>query len=373
MTPGRWIFARTRRAVAHAVSGASFERTHDAPTAGPAGTSAGRVAATLGSAARGAPRRRFDPRLYQIACLAGLVLFGVTQLDFEVTPQRIAVAVGACLATQWLGMRLTRQPGFDPRSPLISGLGLAMLLRTNSDLAMALGAAITIGAKFVFRVNGKHIWNPTNLGIVVMMLFGIGWVSPGQWGSVAFFAFLLACCGGLVVNRAARSDVTYAFLGSYIGLLFGRALWMGEPLAIPLHALQNGAFLIFTFFMISDPRTTPDSRAGRLLFAFTVAAFALWIQYGLHRTNGLLWSLAALAMTVPLIDRVLPGPRHRWNATAAEPKAHVRHPRAAEARPAHAFRGAFQPGGPFPDSFDPLLATVNPPRPVRDSQKRRTP
>src|SRR5207253_670307 len=77
------------------------------------------------------------------------------------------------------------------------------------------------------------------------------WVSPGQWGSAAVFAFFLACVGGLVVNRAARSDVTYAFAAAYLGLVFGRSIWLGEPMSIPLHRLENGATLIFTFFMIS--------------------------------------------------------------------------------------------------------------------------
>ena len=73
--------------------------------------------------------------------------------------------------------------------------------------------------------------------------------------------------GGLVVNRAARSDVTFAFITFYMALVFGRSLWLGEPMAIPLHRLENGALLLFTFFMISDPRTTPNSRAGRIVFA----------------------------------------------------------------------------------------------------------
>ena len=82
-------------------------------------------------------------------------------------------------------------------------------------------------------------------------------MSPGQWGSVAFFAFLMACLGGVVVNRASRSDVTYAFIVFYCALLFGRSCYLGEPFAIPLHRLQGGALLLFTFFMISDPKTTP--------------------------------------------------------------------------------------------------------------------
>jgi Na+-transporting NADH:ubiquinone oxidoreductase subunit NqrB len=173
---------------------------------------------------------------------------------------------------------------------------------------------VTIASKFVLRVRGKHLFNPTNFGLVAMMLATGGgvWVSPGQWGSAAFFAFLIACLGGLVVNRAARSDVTYAFLVFYLAVLFGRALWLGQPPAIPLHQLASGGFLIFTFFMISDPKTTPDSRAGRILFALLVALGAGFVHFVLYRPNGLLLSLAFLSPLVPLIDRLLPGPRYVW-------------------------------------------------------------
>ena len=167
-----------------------------------------------------------------------------------------------------------------------------------------LAAVVTIAGKFLIRVNGKHVFNPTNGGIVAMLLLTDQvWVSPGQWGAAAFFAFLMACAGSLVVNRATRSDVTYAFIACYCALVFGRSFYLGEPLAIPLHRLESGALLLFTFFMISDPKTTPDSRAGRVLFAALVAFGAWYIQFRLFRTNGLLWSLAACSTIVPLIDR----------------------------------------------------------------------
>jgi Na+-translocating ferredoxin:NAD+ oxidoreductase RnfD subunit len=143
------------------------------------------------------------------------------------------------------------------------------------------------------------------------------WVSPGQWGSVAFFAFFMACVGGLVVNRAARADVTLAFIACYCALIVGRSLYLGEPLAIPLHRLESGALLLFTFFMISDPKTTPDSRAGRVLFAALVAFGGWYVQFRLFRTNGLLWSLAAWSLIVPLIDWLLPGARYSWTWSPA--------------------------------------------------------
>lgn len=266
----------------------------------------------------GARSRFGDPRLYQILMLSCLLGYGVVQLDLEVHPVRAAVLLGTALLAQYACTRLWRLPAFDPRSALISGLSLCLLLRANSVWLLVLTAVVTIASKFLLRFRGKHIFNPTNFGIVALMLAtGQVWVSPGQWGNAAFFGFLIACLGGLVVNRAARSDVTYAFLAFYLAVLFGRALWLGQPMAIPLHQLQNGAFLIFTFFMISDPKTTPDSRAGRILFALLVALGAGFVHFVLYRPNGLLLSLAFLSPLVPLLDLLLRGERYAWRRSAA--------------------------------------------------------
>ena len=260
---------------------------------------------------------RHDPRLYQIGALASLLLYGMAFLGFDVSAARAALLIGSALAAQLACSRLFGLPSVEVRSALISGLSLCLLLRTNSALLAAVAAFVTIASKFLLRWNSKHVFNPTNFGLVAMMLLTDRvWVSPGQWGSAAFFAFLIACAGILVVRRAARSDVTLAFLGFYALLVLARSLALGEPLAIPLHRLVSGALLLFSFFMISDPKTTPDSRAGRILFALLVAGGAAFVQFRLFRTNGLLWSLALLSPFVPVIDLVLPGRRYRWAAPA---------------------------------------------------------
>jgi Na+-transporting NADH:ubiquinone oxidoreductase subunit NqrB len=262
-----------------------------------------------------------DPRLYQIATLASLLVYGMRWLDFGITSGRVCLLLLTVLATQaigdrWSGVRV------NARSALISGLSLCLLLRTNRTELAILAAVIAIGAKFAIRFRGKHIFNPTNGGLVALLLLTDQvWVSPGQWGSAALFAFLMAGIGGIVVNRAARADVTYAFIGFYCALIFGRSIYLGEPLAIPFHRLESGALLLFTFFMISDPKTTPSSRAGRVLFAGLVAFGAWYVQFRLFRTNGLLWSLAAGSMAVPFIDWLLPGTHYSWSSptTSASP------------------------------------------------------
>jgi len=263
------------------------------------------------------PAQPLDPRLWQIASLAGLLIYGLTGLGFDLAPPQIAVTLITALLVQWVGTRLARLPAFEPKSALISALSLCLLLRTDDPWVAALAAAIAVGSKFAIRVRGKHVFNPTNVALVaVIALTHRAWVSPAQWGDFAFFAFLMACVGGVVVNRAARSDVTFAFLAGYASLLFARMAWLGQKPAVPLHQMENGAFLLFSFFMISDPRTTPDSRAGRIAFGLLVAAGAAFVTFVLYRPNGLLWSLVTLSPLVPLIDRLLPGRRHTWSHPA---------------------------------------------------------
>ena len=104
--------------------------------------------------------------------------------------------------------------------------------------------------------------------------------------------------------------------GLMAALLFARAVWLGDPWAIPLHQLQSGSLLIFTFFMISDPRTSPDSPLGRFLFAFAVAAVAYYLAFFVQMRPALYFALIALSPVTLLIDRVLPAPRFAWTAPA---------------------------------------------------------
>ena len=253
-----------------------------------------------------------DPRWYQIACLSGLLAYGVTFLEFDVTPLRAVAIVATAQLTQYAGSRWKQIP-FDPLSAMISALSLCLLLRAN-HLPVLMGAAvIAIGSKFVLRLGSKHVFNPTNLGIAIaVVLTGDAWISPGQWGNQATLAFLFACLGGFVVHRSDRMDVTFATLLFWSGIVIGRSMWLGEPMTIPLHRLQSGSILLFSFFMISDPKTTPDHRAGRILFAALVCAFAYYWQFKLFNNSGLVWGLVLISPLVPLIDHLLPGPRYTW-------------------------------------------------------------
>lgn len=262
--------------------------------------------------------KRLDPRLYQIACLGLLLIYGLGWRSFDISPAQIVLTLGVALATQAVATRWAGLPFFDAKSALISGISLCLLLRVDQLWLAPAAAVIAVGSKFVFRWRGKHIFNPTNLGVAaVVALSDRAWISPAQWGAGPTIAFLVACLGGMVVNRAARSDVAYAFIGTFAAILFGRAMWIGQPWSVPLHQLESGSLLLFTFFMISDPKTTPNARVARFLFGALVAAGAAFVAFVLFRPSGPIWSLVVLSPLVPLLDRIFPGRRYEWTRPTA--------------------------------------------------------
>lgn len=254
-----------------------------------------------------------DARHIQLTILTLLLAVNLLAVDFGADPLAGLVAMVAALATQALCSRLAGLPGFEWRSAAIAALSLTLLLRGDALWVHAAAAAVAIAAKFLIRVRGKHVFNPSALGIAVLIFAtDHAWVSPGQWGNSLWFATLLALLGSWVLVASRRTDITLFYLLSHCGLLLARAWWLGDPIAIPLNQLQNGSLLLFAFFMISDPRTIPDARLGRFLFAFAVAALAHWLAFAWHLRPALYAALIVLSPFTPLLDRLFPADRFDW-------------------------------------------------------------
>jgi enediyne biosynthesis protein E5 len=257
-----------------------------------------------------------DARHFQIVALSSLLTINFIWLDFGAKPVYSALAISSALATQVVCSRFVGLPRIDLRSALITGLSLSLLLRADEPWLPALAGVVAVASKFVLRIDGKHIWNPAGFAIVMLLLTSNGvWISPGQWGASVWLGSLLAFLAILVLRAARRSDVALFFLGSHAALLLARAYWLGDPLAIPLHQLQSGSLLIFAFFMISDPRTTPDSRLGRLLFALAVALLAHYLAFFMQMRPALYVALIALSPVTLLLDRIIPAKKFEWTPT----------------------------------------------------------
>ncbi len=287
-----------------------------------------------------------DARHFQIFTLGSLVTMLTLWSDFAPSFEVIALTVATALwvqvgctaimnqrlslralseTIQTLDCRVGASPprndekliALDLRSPMITALSLCLLFRAADVLFFPLAAIIGIGSKFLLRYNGKHLFNPSNIAIVILLLLfpHYVWVSPGQWGADMLIAFAMLCFSFLVLFRVNKRDVVLFFIGSYAALIFARAIWLGDPLEIPWHQLQNGALLIFTFFMISDPKTTPDHMLGRFLFALSIAVIGFIMLTQLEIREGLFYALAMVCFATPFIDKYLPARKFEWRTT----------------------------------------------------------
>jgi enediyne biosynthesis protein E5 len=255
----------------------------------------------------------FDARHFQIVALSSLLAVNFTWIDFGAQPLYCALAIVSALATQFVCSRLWQLPQLDLRSPLITGLSLGLLLRADQAWLPVAAGIIAIASKFLLRVDGKHVFNPAGFAIVVLLLASnAAWISPGQWGTGIWLAALIGFLAILVLGAARRADIALFFLVSHAALLVARAAWLGDPFAIPLHQVQSGSLLIFAFFMISDPRTTPDSRLGRFAFALAVALLAHYLAFFMQMRPALYVALIALSPVTLLLDRLLPAKKFEW-------------------------------------------------------------
>jgi enediyne biosynthesis protein E5 len=260
-----------------------------------------------------APSKLADPRIFQILFLGVLLSAGVLWRDFSLHPAQFGLALLAATLTQAVCNRAAGIPGAGVRSAVITGFGLSILLRADSLWVHPAAAAFAIAQKFVLRVRGKHLLNPANSGVLLALTLLPGtWVSGGQWGQDVAMAGWVVAFGTLVVTRARRLDVSWSFLGFWLGAMALRAGVYGYEWAVWQHQLQNGALLLFAFFMISDPMTIPNHPRGRIAHAALVAAVAYAWQYRLYEPNGLLWALFLCSPAVPLWDLAWKAPRFQW-------------------------------------------------------------
>lgn len=257
---------------------------------------------------------REDARHFQIIFLLGFLAYGIAALGWDAEWPRYAALLGTALSAQAVFIRWKRLRWSTLKSAMVTGLGMSILLKSDSMLVVALGAAVAITSKFLIRVDGKHVFNPGNLGIgAAVLLTGDAWVSPGQWGSGAVLAFLVGAAGCMVVLRVGRIDTSIAFLGAYAMLEFARqVIYLGWEPEVWLHRMTNGSLLLFTFFMITDPMTTPKAQGARIGWSVAIAGLAFvmgWVWW-INATP--IWALLVVSAITPILDRIWKGKAFQW-------------------------------------------------------------
>ncbi len=292
---------------------------------------------------------RLDPRDYQILFLSLFLVLGIATRDWTLRPDLILVVMAACLLTQWIAV--STLPNFKEKifnllaqkrnqseavdgslvssakiaslkSAMITALGLSLLLRADHYTTMLLAGFLAILSKFLFQVEHKHFFNPANFGIIAaLILTNDAWVSPGQWGDEGWYALLFAGTGGMVLKRVGRWDTTAAFLGTYAFLEAIRNLWLGWTWDVYCHRLMSGSLLLFALFMITDPRSIPNARSSRLLWAGCIAVLTFILRNQFFISTAFFWALFALSPLSVLLDFIWSAPRFSWSETPTSQEA----------------------------------------------------
>jgi enediyne biosynthesis protein E5 len=266
-----------------------------------------------------------DARYFQIIFLVSLLIFGSLARDFSLSISQVLLtfcsAVGTQAAWQFILKLPNRHNISGYLSALVSTCGIAILVRSDVLWVHPLLACLAMSSKFVLRFgegkNRGHILNPANLAAFsAMMWMPHAWLSPGQWGQETLAAAWMLALGATVTGRIKRWDVSLTFLTAWLGLLAARLFWLdyAPSLALDmwLHQALNGATILFAFFMISDPMTTPQHTIARMVYAVCVATSAFFWQYYLFKPQGLIVALFAWSLTVPIWNKVFKAQRFGW-------------------------------------------------------------
>ncbi|MEA2636758.1 MAG: enediyne biosynthesis protein [Chloroflexota bacterium] len=247
-----------------------------------------------------------DPRLHVAAVLVTLQVLGQTVLGFRLSVAQILICLATGAVIEFVVAFFKDSAIMWPASGLLTGNSTAFILRTPGTLHgqwwsthgiwIFIGVvAISMASKYLIRWRGRHIFNPSNLGLVIAFVAlgpkltepqDLWWIPPGPWLIVTYAVLVV---GGLLIAWELR------LLGLEIAFMAGFAAFTALALAlVPDHCMvaswhvapmcgrelwqilvTSPELLVFGLFMIPDPRTVPDGPVARVAFGIVVAILAV--------------------------------------------------------------------------------------------------
>ena len=283
-----------------------------------------------------------DPRLHVAAVIITIHVLGQVALNFRVSIPQILAAILTCAVLE-VALTFRQSKAFVwPASAMLTGSGVALIMRLTGQApndhwtfdgwyVFATVAGLALLSKYVIRYRGNHIFNPSNIGLVVAFLvLGMTrvepldfWWGPLDLGLVAAYAVILI--GGTLITRRlkllALAATYWVALAAGLGLLTASghcmtANWAFAPVCGVDYwrvIVTSPEVLIFLFFMITDPKTVPAGQVGRVMFGLLVAVACVLLMA--PQTDewwtkvGLLSGLVVVCAVRPLLDRAVPEPK----------------------------------------------------------------
>ena len=282
-----------------------------------------------------------DPRLHVAAVVLTIHVLGQVGLHFWVSVPQIVAAIGTCFVLEVAITFAQTRTIVWPASAMLTGSAVALIMRvvgtasddpwsTDGAGIFAVVAGLSLLSKYVIRYRGSHVFNPANIGLVAaFVLLGSSrvepldfWWAPLNLPMLAAYAAIIV--GGLLITRRLRLLILAATFwlafAAGLGTLAASshcivARWSFAPVCgfdFWRAIVTSPEVLIFLFFMITDPKTVPAGRVGRMVFGLLVALTSTLLmapqttEFGTK--VGLLSGLVVVCAARPLLERLLPAP-----------------------------------------------------------------
>jgi Na+-translocating ferredoxin:NAD+ oxidoreductase RnfD subunit len=212
--------------------------------------------------------RYLSPMFITLILLVGHLSFGILE-----SYQKTLLAIAASIATELILSRLFFAKWPNIASAYITGISVGILIRSPAFWPYAVCSIVSITSKYVLRVKGRHIWNPSNFGISVMLFLAaetVGALSI-QWGNYLLPMVVIWVLGSVIIWRLRRFHISGIYVASFLVFAMLRSYLTGSPWQAEVAPITGPMYQLFIFFMITDPKTTVRSKAGQCVTVFGVA------------------------------------------------------------------------------------------------------
>jgi enediyne biosynthesis protein E5 len=228
------------------------------------------------ASAEQAPRRfPIDNRFLAPILITLVLVMGQLSFGFLESATRTALAIATSILVELVLGRLFAGQWPHLASAYVSGISVGILVRSPEFWPYALCSALAITSKYLIRVDGRHLWNPSNLGIVAMLVLASDTVASlsVQWGNALLPMVVVWFFGSMIISRLGRFHITLTYVASFLAFSVLRSWVTGHPWQAEVAPLTGPMYQLFIFFMITDPKTTVRaSKRWQAVVAFLVAA-----------------------------------------------------------------------------------------------------
>ena len=243
--------------------------------------------------------RYLAPLFITTILLVGQISYGILE-----SWSRTFLAIGAAIVTELALGRLITGKWPNLASAYITGISVGILIRSPEFWPYALCSAIAITSKYVIRWRGKHLWNPSNLAICVLLLLAPEFVATlsVQWGNTIWPMLIVWTLGALITWRVDRLHITATYVASFVMFSLLRGFITGHGFLAEVAPITGPMYQLFIFFMITDPKTTVKQKRAQCLVAFLVAAMemVLRLSENIHAPYYALTIVGPLAMATEI-------------------------------------------------------------------------